>query len=47
MLQALKSGQREVMIAGFKETLGTYLQRFAPAVLWRVIKNYNIKAVEG
>jgi short-subunit dehydrogenase len=47
MLQALKSGKREVIIAGLKETLGTYLQRFAPAILWRVIKNYNIKAVEG
>lgn len=46
MVNAVKSGKREVMIAGFKETLGTYLQRFAPAILWQVIKNYNIKAVE-
>jgi hypothetical protein len=28
------------------ETLGTYLKRFAPALLWQFTKNYNIKAVE-
>ena len=46
MVQALKSGKHEVVIAGFKETLGTYLKRFAPALLWQLTKNYNIKAVE-
>lgn len=46
MVDALKSGKREVVVAGFKETLGTYLKRFAPALLWQLTKNYNIKSVE-
>lgn len=46
MINAFKSGKHEVVIAGFKETLGTYLKRFAPALLWQLTKNYNIKAVE-
>jgi len=46
MVNALKSGKHEIIIAGFKETLGTYLKRFAPALLWQLTKNYNIKAVE-
>jgi len=46
MVNAFKAGKHEVMIAGFMETLGTYLKRFAPALLWQFTKNYNIKAVE-
>lgn len=46
MVHAFKSGKHEIVIAGFKETLGTYLKRFAPALLWQLTKNYNIKAVE-
>jgi len=43
MVSALKSGKHEVMIAGFTETLGTILKRFAPSILWQLMKNYNIK----
>jgi len=46
MVAAFKAGKREVVIAGFMETLGTYLKRFAPALLWQFTKNYSIKAVE-
>jgi short-subunit dehydrogenase len=46
MVNALQSGKHEIIIAGFMETLGTYLKRFAPALLWQFTKNYNIKAVE-
>ncbi|MEZ4904966.1 MAG: SDR family oxidoreductase [Spirosomataceae bacterium] len=46
MVAAFKAGKHEVVIAGFMETLGTYLKRFAPAILWQFTKNYNIKAVE-
>jgi short-subunit dehydrogenase len=46
MVNALKAGKHEIIIAGFKETLGTYLKRFAPALLWQLTKNYSIKAVE-
>lgn len=46
MIAAFKASKHEVVIAGFMETLGTYLKRFAPALLWQFTKNYNIKAVE-
>ena len=46
MVNALKTGKNEIIIAGFRETLGTYLKRFAPALLWQLTKNYSIKTVE-
>lgn len=46
MVKALKSGKNEIVIAGFKETLGTYLKRFAPALLWQLTKNYTIKTTD-
>lgn len=46
MVNAVKSGKREVYIAGFMESLGMFLKRFAPSLLWQFVKNYNIKAVE-
>ncbi len=46
MISALKSGKHEIVVAGFMETLATYLKRFAPVILWQFVKKYNIKAVE-
>jgi short-subunit dehydrogenase len=43
ILSAVANGKREVLIGG-KETLGVYLKRFFPGLLWRTIRNYNIKA---
>jgi dehydrogenase/reductase SDR family member 7 len=47
MVAALQAGKHEVVIAGFMETIGTYLKRFAPAILWQFVKKYNIKAVDS
>jgi short-subunit dehydrogenase len=46
ILSAVQKGKREVLIGG-KETLGVYLKRFFPALLWRVVRNYNFKTVEN
>ena len=46
MVNALKLGKREVYVAGFMESLGMFLKRFAPALLWQFVKNYNIKSVK-
>ena len=46
MIKALKNGKHEVIIAGFMETLGAYLKRFAPVLLWQFTKNYTIRSVE-
>lgn len=46
MIKALKSGKHEIIIAGFKETFGTYLKRFAPSILWLFTKNYSVSSVE-
>ncbi len=45
MVKALMDGKHEVMIAGFMESLGAYLKRFAPNLLWSFTKNYTIKEV--
>lgn len=45
ILAAVQSGKREVLIGG-KETIGVYLKRFFPALLWRVVRKYNIKSAE-
>lgn len=44
ILSAVLKGKHEVLIGG-KETLGVYLKRFFPALLWRTIRKYNIKTV--
>jgi hypothetical protein len=46
MVKALKNGKHEIMIAGFMESLGAYLKRLAPGLLWQFTKNYTIKAEE-
>ena len=46
MIKALKSGKHEIIIAGLKETFGTYLKRFAPSLLWLFTKNYHITSTE-
>lgn len=46
MIKALKSGKHEIVIAGIKETFGTYLKRFAPSILWLFTKNYYITSTE-
>ena len=46
MIKALKSGKHELVIAGLKETFGTYLKRFAPSLLWLFTKNYSVKSTE-
>lgn len=46
MVNALKKGQREIIIAGFRENLGAFLKRFSPAILWQIIKNYKISTTE-
>jgi dehydrogenase/reductase SDR family member 7 len=45
MVSALKAGKHEVIIAGFMESLGAFLKRFSPALLWQFTKNYAIKSV--
>jgi dehydrogenase/reductase SDR family member 7 len=47
MLKALRNGQHEIMIAGFMESLGAYLKRFAPSLLWMFVKNYNIQSTKS
>jgi short-subunit dehydrogenase len=44
MLKAVKAQKREVYIGG-KEILGIYLKRFFPALLARIVKNYQIETV--
>lgn len=46
MIKALQNGRHEVIIAGFMETLATYLKRFAPSLLWRFTKNYSIRSTQ-
>jgi dehydrogenase/reductase SDR family member 7 len=45
MVKALKAGKHEIIIAGFMESLGAFLKRFAPSILWLFTKNYNIKSI--
>ncbi len=47
MVSALETGRHEIIIAGFKESLGTLLKRFAPRLLWQFTKNYKLKSVEN
>lgn len=42
MLAAVAKGKKEVLIGG-KETMAVYLKRFFPSLLWRSIRNLNIK----
>jgi len=42
---AVLKGKREVLIGG-KETLGVYMKRFFPGLLWTVVKKYNIRSVK-
>lgn len=42
ILKALRSRKREVYIGGFKEVAGAYLKRYAPSLLWLMIRNYKI-----
>jgi short-subunit dehydrogenase len=44
ILRAVEKGKHEVLIGG-KETLGVYLKRFFPGLLWRMVRKYNIKTV--
>ncbi len=46
ILLAVQKKKHEVLIGG-KETLGVYLKRFFPSLLWRTIRNYNIKSTES
>lgn len=46
MINALKSGKHEIVIAGFKESLGVFLKRFAPSILWLFTKNYSVSSLE-
>jgi hypothetical protein len=44
ILRAVEKGKHEVLIGG-KETLGVYLKRFFPGLLWKMVRKYNIKTV--
>ena len=44
ILSAVEKGKHEVLIGG-KETLGVYMKRFFPGLLWRMVRKYNIKTV--
>ena len=46
ILIAVQRGKQEVLFGG-KEILGVYLKRFFPSLLWRTIRNYNIKSKES
>ncbi|MFT4032916.1 MAG: SDR family oxidoreductase [Siphonobacter sp.] len=44
ILEAIRNRKREVYIAATREKMGMYLERFAPGLLWRIIRNYSIKS---
>ena len=44
ILSAVEKGKHEVLIGG-KETLGVYMKRFFPGLLWRMVRKYNIKTI--
>lgn len=44
ILRAIRKRKREAYIGGLKETAGAYLKRYAPGLLWRMIRNYRISA---
>lgn len=44
ILRAIRKRRREAYIGGLKETAGAYLKRYAPGLLWRMIRNYRITA---
>jgi short-subunit dehydrogenase len=47
ILAAIRARKREVYIGGWKEVTGAYLSRYAPGLLWRMIRQYRIHAREG
>ena len=47
MIKALKSGKHEIVITGFKESLGVFLKRFAPSILWLFTKNYTVSSIDS
>lgn len=44
ILKAIRARKREVYIGGLKEIAGVYLSRYAPGLLWRLIRNYGIQS---
>lgn len=44
ILSAVEKGKREALIGG-KETIGVYLKRFFPGLLWKIVRKVNMKTV--
>jgi dehydrogenase/reductase SDR family protein 7B len=42
MIAAVEAGKEEVVIAGFRETLGVYLKRFMPGLLSRIVSKAKV-----
>jgi hypothetical protein len=42
MIAAIEAGKEEVVIAGFRETLGVYLKRFLPGLLSRIVSRAKV-----
>lgn len=42
MIAAVDAGKEEVVIAGFRETLGVYLKRFLPGLLSRIVSRAKV-----
>jgi short-subunit dehydrogenase len=44
ILKAIRLRKREAYIGGLREVGGAYLKRYAPGLLWRLIRNYGISS---
>lgn len=43
IVQAVKAGKRELLVAGWKETMAVYINRFLPGLFARIVRKAKVK----